>query len=71
MTRENPKIEALKSALIGVAALGALVCWLQFQPRLPDVEPKEKIGRRLLENFDENSPIGASNLSASTRKPEK
>lgn len=58
MTRENPKIEALKSALIGVAALGALVCWLQFQPRLPDVEPKEKIGRRLLENFDENSPIG-------------
>ncbi len=57
MSRENPKNEVLKSALIGVAALVALVCWLKFQPRLPDVEPKEKIGRRLFENFDETTKI--------------
>ncbi|MBR4832910.1 MAG: hypothetical protein IKU86_01080 [Thermoguttaceae bacterium] len=57
MSQENPKNEVLKSALIGVAALVALVCWLKFQPRLPDVEPKEKIGRRLFENFDETTPI--------------
>ena len=57
MSRENPKNEVLKSALIGVAALVALVCWLKFQPRLPDAEPKEKIGRRLLENFDETTKI--------------
>lgn len=57
MSRENPKNEVLKSALIGVAALVALICWLKFQPRLPDAEPKEKIGSRLFENFDETTPI--------------
>ena len=62
MSRENPKNEVLKSALIGVAALVALVCWMKFQPRLPDVEPKEKIGRRLLENFDETSQISRVEL---------
>lgn len=45
--------EVLKSALIGVLALVALVCWLKFQPRLPDVKPKEKIGRKLFEHFDD------------------
>lgn len=43
--------EIWKSALIGVVALLTLVCWLQFQPLLPDVKPKEKIGHKLLENF--------------------
>ena len=57
MSQENPKNEVLKSALIGVAALVALVCWMKFQPRLPDAKPKEKIGRRLLENFDETTKI--------------
>lgn len=44
--------EVFKSVLLGLSALIALICWLKFQPRLPDVKPKEKIGRRLLETFD-------------------
>lgn len=45
--------ETLKSAIIGLLAAAALVCWLKFQPRLPDVAPKEKIGQKLFPAFDD------------------
>ena len=50
---KNETGEVWKSALIGTLALVALICWLVFQPRLPDVKPKEKIGQKLLESFDD------------------
>ena len=49
----SSKHEVLKSALIGLVALGALVLWLKFQPRLPDVKPQEKIGQKLFEKFND------------------
>lgn len=51
--KNDPKHETLKSALIGIAALAALVCWLTLQPRLPNLEPKEKIGKKLFEDFND------------------
>ncbi|MBP5620636.1 MAG: DUF4340 domain-containing protein [Thermoguttaceae bacterium] len=50
---KNETREVWKSALIGAIALIALICWLEFQPRFPDVKPKEKIGKKLLEAFDD------------------
>ena len=51
----SSKSEAIKSALIGLAALVALIAWLKFQPRLPDMEPQEKIGKILLDRFSDIS----------------
>ncbi|MGI6401240.1 MAG: hypothetical protein ACOX0A_03890 [Thermoguttaceae bacterium] len=45
--------EVLKSIVIGLVALAALFCWLEFQPRLPNQKPKEKIGKKLFEHFDD------------------
>lgn len=50
---KNETREVWKSALIGAITLAALICWLKFQPRLPDVKPKEKVGTKLLESFDD------------------
>lgn len=47
--------EIWTSALLGAAALIALICWLKFQPQLPDVDPTEKIGEKLFENFTDPS----------------
>lgn len=66
--KNDPNHEALKSVLIGVAALIALVCWLKFQPRLPDLEPKEKIGKILFEEFDD--PTKMTKIAFSGIDPE-
>ncbi len=66
--------EILKSTCIGVLALAALICWLQFQPRLPNSEPKEAIGRPLFENFSDPSQmrkiefVGIDPASGETRR---
>ncbi|MCF0234901.1 MAG: hypothetical protein HUK22_07995, partial [Thermoguttaceae bacterium] len=59
-------METLKSAVIGTLALISLVCWLYFQPRLPDVAPKDKVGKKLFENFDNPENIGRVEFCAFT-----
>lgn len=49
--------ELLKSILIGILAFIALICWLEFQPKLPDQTPEEKIGKKVLEGFDDPSKM--------------
>jgi len=66
--------ELLKSTFIGVLALASLVCWLKFQPRLPNSAPKEAIGRALFENFTDPSQmrkiefVGIDPSSGETRR---
>lgn len=40
-----------------------LIVWLKFQPRLPDLEPKERIGKKLLEEFNDVSQMGRVEFS--------
>ncbi len=54
---EKETNEILKTALLGIVAFIALICWLKFQPRLPDVKPKERIGLKLLESFNDVSQM--------------
>ena len=55
--KNAPNREILKSTLIGIAALAALVSWLALQPRLPDQEPREKIGKKIFDNFNDLSKM--------------
>lgn len=55
--KKAPEHELLKSTLIGIVALVALISWLVFQPRLPDQEPREKIGKKLFDNFNDLSKM--------------
>ena len=57
--KNGPNHELLKSALIGVAALVALVAWLALQPHAPSQAPREKIGKKFFDDFN--------NLSKMTR----
>ena len=49
--------EVLKSLFIGLAALTALVLWLALQPRLPDQTPREKVGKKLFDSFNDLSKM--------------
>ena len=66
--------EIIKSTCIGVLALAALICWLKFQPRFPNSEPKEAIGRALFESFTDPEQmrkiefVGIDPKSGETRK---
>lgn len=55
--------EILKSTLIGIVALITLICWLVYQPHLPDVKPKEKIGQKLLDSFNDVSKMNRLEFS--------
>ena len=49
--------ELLKSVFIGLAALVALVSWLALQPRLPNQTPREKVGKRIFDSFNDLSKM--------------
>ena len=50
---ENETKEIWKSTALGILAVVALVCWLKFQPRVPTMQPREKIGKPLFSSFND------------------
>ena len=44
--------ELLKSLTLGLVALIALMCWINFHPRQQSNTSEDQIGRKLLEGLD-------------------
>ncbi|MDO5308987.1 MAG: DUF4340 domain-containing protein [Planctomycetia bacterium] len=55
---QKQRSEIIKSTLIGLLALVALILWLKYQPRLPDAEPKERVGAPLFNDFNDPEKMG-------------
>ena len=65
--------EMLKSFLLGLSALVLLGLWLTFWPKPPETPPKEKVGKKLFETFDDPMKIqtlSITRVNAETKKTE-